>query len=101
MMAVGKERSGEWMTSQQSAGSCLCQTGRTRPTNPVCVCDAGSQEPAEKEYPQLDAVITFFSDKHPSLRTTADPGKPLALPHRSFEALVSLPAACIPACQLG
>lgn len=69
--------------------------------NAACVFDAGSQEPADKGYPQLDAVITFFSDKHPSLRTTTDAGKPLALPHRSFEALVSLSAACIPACQPG
>ena len=101
MMAVGKDSSGDWMFPQRSACSSLCHTGRALPINAVCVFDAGSQELADTEYPQLDAVITFFSDKHPSLRTTADPGKPLALPHRSFEALVSLPAPCTPACQLG
>ena len=100
MMAVGKERSDSFLSPQRSACSCLCQTCWTRPSNAVGIFDAGSQEPANKEYPQLDAVITFFSDKHPSLRTTADPGKPLALTHRSFEALVSLSADCITACQL-
>ena len=49
---------------------------------------AGSQEPKPLDYPTPDAVIRFFSQKHPSLRTAADMGKPLALPHRSFEALV-------------
>ena len=97
---VGKELFDSFLSPQRSACSCLCQTCGTRPSNAVCIFDAGSQEPADKKYPQLDAVITFFSNKHPSLRTTADPGKPLALPHRSFEALVSLLAACRPACQL-
>lgn len=51
--------------------------------------NAGSQDLKPVEYPTPDAVIQFFSQKHPSLRTVADMGKPLALPHRSFEALVS------------
>ncbi|CAK0785632.1 hypothetical protein CVIRNUC_008843 [Coccomyxa viridis] len=77
---------GDTKLEVREAGS----AGLRGPTNPP----SGSQEPADKKYPQLDAVITFFSDKHPSLRTTADPGKPLALPHRSFEALVIFLREC-------
>lgn len=44
-----------------------------------------------QNFPQPEVVIQFFSDKHPSLRTAADMSKQLALPHRSFEALVRWP----------
>ena len=101
--AEGQSQGGRAPASEWSSAVCmqLSLPDRSDTAYRATVFDAGSQGPADKELPPPDALITFVSDKHPSLRNAADPGKPLALPHRSFEALVSLSAACIPARQLG
>jgi len=46
------------------------------------------QEGAEARYPKPSAVIHYFAIRNPRLRTPADPTKLLAMPHKTFLALV-------------